>query len=407
MVSAIIADVTKNLILRNVSYKQNVKPLATPLAEESVKVNVNEKANNMLSEVSKKVDEYENAIKAEHEKAINNGFMGHDSAITVVTEIEDLNQNIRTFLRSKKESYEQEILILERELPSKERSLKEIDKLIMSDWFQKGRSILGRAEAENALIEWEKENKFKKVDLLFYALFFAEFAYGAHIYKTFIAPDDTVQNWISAIVVGAMTLLIGFFVKYLPDAQVDLKKYNLIKNVSNTIAIVSMVTFIILLVKMREVNPTLDLNLNTDAPKNIEENLSEFLFNLSLLCTIIFGNSFFAHWNKTSPKKLIKLKKEEANELLNAYASDHYGFLKTQNEINSAISRRDNVLRPAVNDLTQKLVVLSQQRLFQQARKGFTKFIDGAREGTATQIKLDNIAKAELMLKDYKGPIYE
>lgn len=300
--------------------------------------------------------------------------------------------------QSKIINLDEERLRLERRLQPLQNQINDSETLIKMEWNQKPRVIANRAEGEAAKSVYESENKFRFSSLIFYVLFLAEFSYGYYIFKNIVLPDNTIQNYITSVVVGAMVLLIGIFAKLLPDSQIDIKRYELFKRINTVLAGISMTVFILCLVQMRETTNSFDMTKTVGKVENL--NTQELFFNLSLLCTIIFGSSFFAHWHRHTPKKLLKKRFEEANELQRWYESDHFYYKSASIELYESLERIEKNLKPQLAILKEQISKFDPNYLKSLKRKALCNFIEGAHTIPLTEAKDLGRARAEQILKE-------
>ena len=277
--------------------------------------------------IFEKIKKVEDLIDEEIEKASTLSERGINNPEILNSKLDGYCSEMLGFCQSKIISLEEERLEVERRLQPIKNQITDSETLILNEWRKKEKTISNRAEAEASINMFLEEGRFKKKDLIFYALFLAEFSYGYYIFKNIVLPDNNIQNYITSVVVGAMVLLIGIFAKLIPDSQTDIKKYEFYKKINSVLAGISMLTFLICLVQMRETTNTFDMTKTIGKIENA--NYQELVFNLSLLCTIIFGSAFFNHWHRSYPKKLLKKKHDDGMELLQWYESDHFYYKKS------------------------------------------------------------------------------
>ena len=148
---------------------------------------------------------------------------------------------------------------LENELQTKHRALEETDQNILRNWNEKPRLVRDRAEAKAAQETYCREMNVR-VDgwqILVYILFAFEFAFGYWIFKTFVLPDPGWGNELTSVLIGGMTVVIGFLLKLLPDSTRDIVKFGRAKKALGYASALSALTFIILLAYIRQTSDSL------------------------------------------------------------------------------------------------------------------------------------------------------
>jgi hypothetical protein len=300
------------------------------------------------------------------------------------------------FCQSKIINLEDEKVEIEKRLQPLKNQITDSETLILNEWNKKERFIANRAEAESSIRAFVDENKFKKKDLIFYTLFLAEFSYGYYIFKNIVLPDNNVQNYITSVVVGAMVLLIGVFAKLIPDSQLEIKKYELLKKINSVLAGISMTIFLICLVQMRETSSSFDM---TKAIGKVESvNYQELVFNLSLLCTIIFGSAFFNHWHRSFPKKLLKKKHDEGIEMLQWYDSGHFYYKKASADFKTAVEKLEEKVKPQLAILKEQISKYDKSYMKSIKRQALSQFMIGTYTIPMTPEKEMGRSRAELIL---------
>lgn len=322
-----------------------------------------------------KIEEVEKLIQSEILNATEMPERGIHSPEILTSNLEGYHAEMLSFCQSKIITLDSEKIDLEKRLQPLKNKIKDAETLIINDWNKSERVITNRAEGEAAIRVFEEEKKFKFKDLISYVLFIAEFAYGYHIFKTIVLPDNTFANYVTSIVVGAMVLLIGIFAKTVPDSQIEIKKYEMYKKINMVMAAISMVVFIICLVQMRESTSSFDMsNSNT---KVESFNWQELAFNLSLLCTIIFGSAFFAHWHKCFPKKLLKKKHDQGKELQEWYNSNHYIYKQACTEYAETSNKIENDIKPKLSVLKEQIAKYDLPFLKSIKRQALSQYMIG------------------------------
>lgn len=193
-----------------------------------------------------------------------------------------------------------------------------------------------------------------------------------------VLPDPGWGNELTSVLIGAMTAVIGFFVKHLPDSTLNIDKYSRSKRLLGVASAMSAVTFVVLLAALRQTSETLlpDASANdvaTSAPSRVQD----FAFQLSILSTLIFASAFFAHWKKKLPKALLIAKNREAKDLHAWYDSDEYQHTKLANDIRGLEERIFNV-KAQRKLLRDKFKSCSQKRLHTVMQQSCLAFIEGA-----------------------------
>ena len=202
--------------------------------------------------IFEKIKKVEDLISDEIEKASTLSERGINNPEIINSKLDGYCSEMLGFCQSKITTLEEEKLDVEKRLQPIKNQITDSETIILNEWSKKEKTVSNRAEADASIRMYLDENKFKKVNLIFYVLFLAEFSYGYYIFKNIVLPDNNVQNYITSIVVGAMVLLIGIFAKLIPDSQTDIKKYELLKKINSILAGISMVSFLICLVQMRD-----------------------------------------------------------------------------------------------------------------------------------------------------------
>lgn len=346
--------------------------------------------------IFEKIKTVEDLILEEIDKATSLSERGINNPQIINSKLEGYCAEMLGFCQSKIITSEEEKLELEKRLQPLKNQIKDSETLIVNEWNKKERVVSNRAEGEASIRTFKEENKFKFKNLIFYALFVAEFSYGYYIFKNIVLPDNNIQNYITSIVVGAMVLLIGVFAKLVPDSQTDIKKYEFYKKINTILATLAMVVFIICLVQMRETTSTFDM---TKAVGKVEKfNYQELFFNLSLLCTIIFGSAFFTHWHRCFPKRLLKKKHDEGKELLQWYESDHFYYKKATAEYVETHEKIEKDLKPKLSILKEQIAKYDQSFLKSIKRQALSQFMIGTYTIPLTAEKELGRNKAELLL---------
>lgn len=197
-----------------------------------------------------------------------------------------------------------------------------------------------------------------------------------------------------------MVLVIGIFVKYLSNSFFQLKHYELSKKIITVLACISMFTFLICLVQMRETTENFDLTKATEKVSSL--NWQELIFNLSLLCAIIFGGAFFAHWHKTLPNKYLKKMHDEGIELDNWYESDDFEFKRACFEYDNSKEKLETVLKPAISNVKEVLSRYNEGHLTILIRQALTHFIMGSSRIPLTAEKEQGRIKAEELILTFQ-----
>lgn len=326
-------------------------------------------------QIFEKIKKVEDLISDEIERASTLSERGINNPEILNSKLDGYCSEMLGFCQSKIISLEDEKIDIEKRLQPIKNQITDSETLILNEWNKKGKTVSNRAEAEASIRMYLSENNFKKKDLIFYVLFLAEFSYGYYIFKNIVLPDNNIQNYITSVVVGAMVLLIGIFAKLIPDSQTDIKKYELFKKINSVLSGVSMVAFLICLVQMRETTNTFDM---TKSVGKIETfNYQELVFNLSLLCTIIFGSAFFNHWHRSYPKKLLKKKHDEGMELLQWYESDHFYYKKATSDFKEAFEKLEKQIKPQLSILKEQISKYDQTFMKSIKRQALSQFMIG------------------------------
>ncbi|NOS93406.1 MAG: hypothetical protein HOP30_15915 [Cyclobacteriaceae bacterium] len=346
--------------------------------------------------IFEQINELEDQIQGEIRNAPELPQRGVNNPEIVTSKIDGLCASMVGLCQSKIITLDGDKIELEKRLQPIMNQVKDSETLIVNDWNKKERVISNRAEGEAAIRIYNEENKFKFKNLIFYALFFAEFCYGYYIFKNIVLPDNNFQNYVTSVVVGAMVLLIGVFAKLLPDSQTDIKKFELYKKINTALAAISMVVFIVCLVQMRETTTSFDMsNATAKVEKN---NYQELAFNLSLLCTIIFGSAFFTHWHRCFPKRLLKKKHDEGKELQHWYEGDHYYYKQASIEYTVTQNKVEKELKPQLSILKEQIAKYDPSFIKSIKRQALSQFMIGTYTNPLTEEKAQARSKSETLL---------
>ena len=131
---------------------------------------------------------------------------------------------------------------------------------------------------------------------------------------------------------------------------------------------------------------------------NERSNYQELVFNLSLLCTIIFGSAFFNHWHKSYPKKLLKKKHDEGFELLQWYESDHFYYKKASTDFKVAIDKLEKQIKPQLSILKEQISKYDQLFMKSIKRQALSQFMIGTYTIPLTPEKEMGRTRAESIL---------
>jgi hypothetical protein len=347
-------------------------------------------------QIQEKVTEIEEKLQLEKENAKSHSELGLNSPEIVVSNIEGHFYEMLGHIQSKIIGLEEERINLDKNLQPLKNTIHDSENKIISEWNLKERTVTTRSEAEAGIRNFQAESKFKLKEIFFYMLFLAEFSYGYYIFKNIVLPDNTFQNYVTSIVVGAMVLLIGIFTKLIPDSQTDVKRYDFYKKIITGLAIISMSVFLLCLVQMREATDSFDLTKATAKVSNV--NYQELVFNLCLLCTIIFGSAFFNHWSRVYPKKLLKKRHDEGVELLHWYESEQFSYRSASNKFNDTTERLEIKIKPNLQFLKEQVAKYDQNYLKALKRQALSYFVMGTQTMPVTDSKEKARVKAESIL---------
>jgi hypothetical protein len=205
-----------------------------------------------------------------------------------------------------------------------------------------------------------------------------------------------------------MVLAIGFFLKIWPDATMSDANYARRKRWLASFAAIFAVIFLVLLASMREVSDTLTLTASAENPGGgtfSYKAISNFLFQISLLLSLIFAASFFAHWRRTSPKKLMRAMSLEGRALLSMYDADPYFYGKKRSDYDDLI--RGISSRKSAREIFQKkLSYYSGKKLSLLKKEACVAIIDGTISPPQTDAKKranDNAQRILAQLSGNKG----
>lgn len=331
------------------------------------------------------------------------GRMGIEDPTHSIEKMRVAFEHASDFFNAEAKAATHEVERTEAELLALDRDLHMTEKKLVDKWNQKPRSITSLAEAQVAINDFAVHGiRSFSLKAFIVLLFFGEFLLSYFLFRKFVFVDDGPTDQLICGLIGMITVLVGFFVKELPDNTRDPFIYDRRKKIIAIAAGISSAAFILCVVSLREFIPTVVSSISDVSAQPEGSKTIWVVFNLSLLATLIFVSSFLGHVGVRFPRAYLKARNDEGHELLGWYSSDEFKYPSKMLAMREAQESRD-VLQNRLAILRQKAERYSSRRLPNEQKRAVLEFLRGAQTPPFTQGKQRAAENAKRVLETLNG----